>query len=117
MAVDSAGNVYVIDGDNSRIQKFDSSGNFITKWGEFGSGDGQLNRPNGIAVGSSGDIYVIDSVNNRVQKFKPISTSSFDNIGVFRGLPWYLDYNGNGVCGAARQQSINTRMVFQEISR
>ncbi len=32
-AVDSSGNVYVPDTSNQRIQKFDSSGNFVTTWG------------------------------------------------------------------------------------
>ena len=40
IAVDSSGNVYVADysigfTDNDRIQKFDSDGNFITKWGSW----------------------------------------------------------------------------------
>ena len=38
IATDSSGNVYVADMDNNRIQKFDSNGNFITKWGSHGTG-------------------------------------------------------------------------------
>ena len=33
IAVDSSDNVYVADNFNNRVQKFDSDGNFITKWG------------------------------------------------------------------------------------
>ena len=33
ISVDSSGNVYVADLNNNRIQKFDSNGTFITKWG------------------------------------------------------------------------------------
>ena len=37
IATDSDDNVYVGDfGENYRIQKFDSNGNFITKWGTPG---------------------------------------------------------------------------------
>ncbi len=36
-----------------------------------GSGQGQFNRPRGIAVGPDGSIYVVDSRNSRVQKFAP----------------------------------------------
>ena len=39
------GNVYVADTYNHRIKKFDSNGNFITKWGRKGTGDGQFDRP------------------------------------------------------------------------
>ena len=33
IALDSLNNVYVSDWENHRIQKFDSNGNFILKWG------------------------------------------------------------------------------------
>jgi DNA-binding beta-propeller fold protein YncE len=33
LAVDSPGNIYVADSGNDCIQKFDSNGTFITKWG------------------------------------------------------------------------------------
>ncbi|MCP5017469.1 MAG: 6-bladed beta-propeller, partial [Ketobacter sp.] len=33
IAVDGSGNVYVVDFENHRIQKFDSEGDFLTKWG------------------------------------------------------------------------------------
>ena len=40
---------------------------FLTKWGGFGSGDGQFRFPVGVAVDGSGYVYVLDD--NRVQKF------------------------------------------------
>jgi len=51
------------------VQKFDSNGNFVTKWGSEGGGHGEFNEPGGIAVDSSGFIYVADTNNNRIQKF------------------------------------------------
>ena len=46
----STGNVYVADTNNHRIQVFDTSGTFITKFGISGSGDGQFSAPVGVAV-------------------------------------------------------------------
>ena len=69
IAVDSDNNVYVADTYYYRIQKFTSNGNFITKWGSNGSGDGQFSNPYGIAVDSDNNVYVTDTYNRRIQKF------------------------------------------------
>lgn len=77
IAVDRArGWVYVVDSNNSRVQKFDLAGAFLAKWGEYGTGDGQFRffgagqGPEGsVAVDASGDVYVVDNMNGRVQKF------------------------------------------------
>lgn len=54
ITVDGAGDVYVTDTGNHRIEKFDREGNFMTQWGGFGNGDGQFNFPYGIAVDARG---------------------------------------------------------------
>ena len=59
---------------NDRIQKFDSSGTFLTKWGSSGSGDGQFDGPVGVATDSSGNVYVADYDNHRIQKFDSSGT-------------------------------------------
>ena len=50
LAFDSENNVYVTDLGNSRVQKFDSTGNFLIEWGNRGSSDGEFGHPTGIAV-------------------------------------------------------------------
>ncbi len=69
IAVDTAGNVYVADADNDRIQKFDDDGTFITKWGSHGSGDGQFDKPWSVAVDAAGNVFVVDMSNYRIQIF------------------------------------------------
>ena len=53
--------MYVSDSGNWRIQKFDSDGKFITKWGTNGTGDGQFSDPKGIAIDPYGNVYVTDA--------------------------------------------------------
>jgi tripartite motif-containing protein 71 len=57
--------------DKSSIQKFHSNGNFITKWGSEGSGNGEFDYPQDIVVDSQGNVYVADEDNQRIQVFAP----------------------------------------------
>lgn len=88
--VDSSGNVYVSDNANNRVQKFSSSGTYLTQWGSLGYGPGQFdgteNMP--IAADNSGNVYVGN--HNRIQKF----TSSGAYI-----LEWGSPGQGNGQFG------------------
>ena len=80
IAVDGSGNVYLADVENNRVQKFTSSGQFLTKWGSHGRGDGQFESPFSIAVDDSGNIYVTDSGDAQVQKFSSSGTF-LDQVG------------------------------------
>jgi DNA-binding beta-propeller fold protein YncE len=72
IAIDNnQGRVYVSDDWLNTISIFDTDGKFIGKWGTAGSGDGELNRPAGLAVEKSGNVIVVDSGNNRLQVFTP----------------------------------------------
>ena len=82
MATDKLDNIYINDpqagdtGDgNPRVQKFDTNGNFITKWGSYGTGDGQFRDPEHLAVDSDGNVYVTDKDNNNIQVFKPVKNN------------------------------------------
>ena len=61
--------VYVSDEGADRISIFNRQGEFLGKWGEHGSGDGQLDRSAGIAFDANENMYVVDALNHRVQKF------------------------------------------------
>jgi DNA-binding beta-propeller fold protein YncE len=90
---DGAGNVYVAERDNTRVQKFNSAGDFLLAWGKnvsiatpgseaetcnvasdcqpggFAALGGEFDSPSGIATGAAGDIYVAELSNNRIQRF------------------------------------------------
>jgi len=68
LAFDSENNVYVTDLGNSRVQKFDSTGKFLTEWGHKGTNSGEFSYPTGIAV-SDEFVFVVDNKNNDIQKF------------------------------------------------
>jgi DNA-binding beta-propeller fold protein YncE len=69
LAIDSDNFIYVADHLNHRIQKFNSAGKFLDKWGTYGAEEGQFNRPHGIAIGNDEELFVCDSQNFRIQKF------------------------------------------------
>ena len=69
VVVNDSGNIIVLEFQNCRVQVFDSSGRFLFKFGELGSGEGQFNLPTGITLDNEDDIIVTDSGNNRIQVF------------------------------------------------
>ena len=86
VAVDATGNLYIIDGYNSRIREVSTSGIITTIAGMGGSGysgDGGpatgalLYGPAGLAVDSAGNVYIADTDNNRIRKASPASSSTF----------------------------------------
>ncbi len=69
LAIDAAGNLYVSEITNNRVQQLTSAGAFVTMFGSSGSGNGQLSQPMGVALGPSKEIYVTDWGNKRVQEW------------------------------------------------
>ena len=69
VATDAAGNVYVADFRNGRVQEFDSSGNFLRVIGTGGGHGGELNFPEDVVTNAAGNLYVADNGNNRIEKF------------------------------------------------
>ena len=69
IAFDSHGNIVVVDCYNHRVQVFDRNGNFLSKFGEYGSHDNQLQYPEGLSINGNGDIIVADTNNKLIKIF------------------------------------------------
>ena len=62
----------VCDSGNHRVQVFELSGKFVTKFGSKGRERGEFNCPISTASLSDGRIVVIDRNNHRIQIFDQI---------------------------------------------
>ena len=97
VSVDQDGNVYIVDRGNHRVQKFDSTGGFISKWGSNGNGPGQFFEPNYLALDGMLNAYISDTGNHRMEKFgcvplaiatlTPTPTATATPIATLTGTP------------------------------
>lgn len=71
ITVASDGSLYVVDGGNFRVQKFDADGKYISAFGKVGRSGGQFARPKEIAVDKDGNVYVVDAAFGNFQIFNP----------------------------------------------
>jgi trimeric autotransporter adhesin len=111
IAIDSAGNLFISDGNNLRIRKVSSSGIITTVAGNGYSGYGgdggpatsaNLSLPNGLAVDSSGNLFIADSKINCIRKMSSsgIITTVAGNVS--------SGYSGDG--GQATSAQLNFPM-------
>lgn len=71
VTVDSAGNLYVTEAMNFRVQKFSLDGSFLQRIGQAGNVLGTFARPKGVAVDRDNNLYVVDAAFENVQIFNP----------------------------------------------
>jgi DNA-binding beta-propeller fold protein YncE len=98
--VDADGNVYVVDLQNHRVQKFDPQGNVLLSFGSIEQGSNQMVSPRDVAVASWGRIYVAEGYGAHVFDADGNSTNTIgsygDGVGEFhapRGVA--VDEHGN----------------------
>jgi DNA-binding beta-propeller fold protein YncE len=86
-ATDSAGNIYVADAGNNRIDRFSPAGAVVTPAWAGTSPAAQLVRPIGIKVDSTGNVYVADGLNNKIEVLSPTGsvTTTFGAVGTGNG--------------------------------
>jgi sugar lactone lactonase YvrE len=108
VAVDTSGNLYLVDLFHHRIRKVDTNGIITTVTGNGSasySGDGgaatnaTLDYPNGVVVDAVGDVFIADWGNNRVRK---VDTNGIITTVAGNGS---ASYSGDG--GAATNAALN----------
>lgn len=71
VAVDGQGDVWVADQYSSVVQRFTPRGRFLSQFGSFGAGPGELGAVGGLAIDAHGHIDVLDSAHDRIEQFTP----------------------------------------------
>ena len=90
IAVDTAGNRYIADGDTNAILKVTAAGVISrfagnASWAAGFAGDNakanlaSLNNPRGVAVDLAGNVYIADTYNNRIRKVT-IATGNISTV-------------------------------------
>lgn len=69
IALDGDGAVYVADGRNYEVRKFDHTGQFMFSFGGQGSGPGEFSKIDGLAVLTDSRVAVVDGTGNRLSLF------------------------------------------------
>ncbi len=54
------GDIYILDSDNTRVLKFNSSGEFLLEFGNYSSGDFLLETPIKLALSQDSKVFILD---------------------------------------------------------
>jgi DNA-binding beta-propeller fold protein YncE len=58
--VSNQGDMFILDGDNARILKYDLNGNFVLEIGNIDAGKNALEKPASLAISNDGKLFVAD---------------------------------------------------------
>ena len=93
VALDGAGNVWVADRGNNRIQAFTPDGALLQRFGERGVGAGQFIEPTSVSVACNGLVTVADADNNRAQQFQFAPSTACSALPAVKNPPDPILYN------------------------
>jgi sugar lactone lactonase YvrE len=97
VSVDTAGNLYVADNGNMRVQVFNSAQQYVRTLGTTGvpylTDNQHFNRPSGVAVDHNGNIFLVEEAGQRLIKLNPDGSVVWA-VGV-PGVNGYHDTSNN----------------------
>jgi hypothetical protein len=103
IVLDSAGNMYILDTGNNRIQKLDPQGKFIKTIGRQGQGPGEFQGAFSLDIDEQDNLFVLEVRNMRIQVLssegRSLSTVKFDafSMGQIRRLKPGLFVKGGSI--------------------
>ena len=116
MGVDDAGNIYILDSGNQRIQVFGPDGRYVRTIGRKGQGPGEFSSPNSIDIDGEGHIYILDNRQKRIQVFTTsgelLKSIRVGDLGINRmrllgsGALVIQSYAAYGMSGAPKQKTL-----------
>jgi len=77
IAVDSSGGLLLTDARGHRVQRMTPEGKMADGWGDWGSGQGMLAAPRGVAAYGD-DIFVAEAFNHRIQVFSAAGSPRYE---------------------------------------
>lgn len=125
VALDAAGNLYVVDKANGRVLRFNNAAtktngasadavfgrpNFTTNG--FGTSDSTFFTPQAVAVDPSGNLYVADGSNNRVLRFDNAAARS--NGAKANGVLGQVDFTSSGKGTTAAKMANPTSLAVDK---
>lgn len=104
MAVDGQGNLWVVDSNDNRVEKFNEGGGYLSQIKPEASSKCALSRPTAVAINAAGNLWVTDSGHKRVVELSPAGAclGEFGGAGLTGGKfagsgpeAIAIDYHGN----------------------
>jgi RHS repeat-associated protein len=91
---------------------------YASTLGSYGSGNGQLNSPEGVAMAANGDLWIADTNNHRVEELSPSGSyvTKFGSFGTGEGEfsePKWVAVNSKGQVWVSDEAN-STLQVFNE---
>jgi hypothetical protein len=109
IAMDAVGNIYILDSDNHRIQKFHSNGTYGATFGRRGQGPGEFNNPDSMDIDAHGVFFVLDLSQKRIQTLTPQGKGD-RTIHIIRIIPEKLRCLKSGLLAAKGVYSFTDRI-------
>ena len=78
LTLDAAGNLYVLDGQQSHVQVYAPDGAWLRTLGRRGEGPGEVDAPDGILLDQQGRIGMFQAPMGRIVRLNPDSTPAGD---------------------------------------